>query len=171
MRFVGRSCQRDYRHRRASTCLDVLRLDALRLDALRFYGWRFEYFERCLTIPNHDCAALLMCCTQMFWALTLLHMRVCCGVRSVAGTRLGMAVFRRTLTPTPLPTGEGLIPSPAGRRWRGAPDEGAGEASYSHATASTITPPRQLAAHDVHAPHSPSVPAPAARCPNPGSRR
>ncbi|MCW2035372.1 hypothetical protein FHR67_000171 [Xanthomonas arboricola] len=115
MRFVGRSCQPDYSHRRASTCLDVLRLDVLRLDvlrldALRFYGWRFEYFEHCLTMPNHDWAALLMCCTQLFWALTLLHMRACCDVRSVASTRLGMAVFRRTLTPTPLPTGEGLYP-------------------------------------------------------------
>ncbi|MEA9491167.1 hypothetical protein [Xanthomonas campestris] len=120
MRFVGRSCQRDYRHRRASTCLDVLRLDVLRLDVLRldvlrldvlrFYGWRFEDFEHCLTMPNHDCAALLMCCTQIFWPLNLLHMHACYDYGSVAGTRLGMAVFRRTLTPTPLPAGEGLYP-------------------------------------------------------------
>ncbi|MEA9844156.1 hypothetical protein [Xanthomonas campestris] len=75
-----------------------------------FYVLRFEYFERCLNMPNHECAALLMCCTQMFWALNLLHLRACCDFRPVAGTRLGMAVFRRTLTPTPLPAGEGLYP-------------------------------------------------------------
>ncbi|WP_157769430.1 hypothetical protein [Xanthomonas campestris] len=39
-----------------------------------FYVLRFEYLERCLTMPNHECAARLMCCTQMFWALNLLHM-------------------------------------------------------------------------------------------------
>ncbi|PPT39570.1 hypothetical protein XarjCFBP7653_11130 [Xanthomonas arboricola] len=108
-----------------------------------------------------------------------------------------MAAFRRTVTPSPAPRpgprlrrghakarapvtrkpclgapqGAGLIPSPCGRRWRAAPDEGAGEAASPHPAAPTITPLRQPAWHAAHARPSPGAPAPAPRRPSPGSRR
>ncbi|QNH12590.1 hypothetical protein HEP75_02026 [Xanthomonas sp. SI] len=58
------------------------------------------------------------------------------GTGEASRTQTQRDAARRTLTPTPLPTGEGLcthtaFPSPTGRRWRAAPDEGT-ERSLTH---------------------------------------